>query len=105
MAACARLVRQAGQLLGRLHFRQPVRVYGASTEQLATVHARALSRGPDVAVYIEEMFKKGNDDDSRAAVRAVAGDALPLVALVLYGARTRWTRYSKASRCTPNSAR
>jgi hypothetical protein len=66
-------------------FRQPVLVYSASNDQLATVHGRALSRDLDVAVYIEEMFKTGNDDDNRAAVRAVAGDALPLVGLGVYG--------------------
>jgi hypothetical protein len=66
-------------------FRQPVLVYAATGEQLSEAHARAMDRGMDVAVYIEEMFKTGNDDDNRAAVRSADADALPLVGLAVYG--------------------
>jgi hypothetical protein len=66
-------------------FRQPVLVYAATGEQLVAVHARALSRDLDVAVYIEDMFKTGNDDDNRAAVLAAATDPMPLVGLAIYG--------------------
>jgi hypothetical protein len=76
-------------------FRQPVLVYGASDEQLTEVHARAMSRDLDVAVYIEEMFKTGNDADNRAAVQAVAGHALPLVGLAVYGAKNPLDRVLK----------
>jgi hypothetical protein len=66
-------------------FRQPVLVYAATGEQLVAVHGRALSRDLDVAVYIEDMFKTGNDDDNRAAVRAAATGPMPLVGLAVYG--------------------
>ncbi|HEU5157128.1 MAG TPA: DUF2000 family protein [Streptosporangiaceae bacterium] len=66
-------------------FRQPVLVYAADAAHLARAHCRALARGMDVAVYIEEMFKTGNDEDNRAAVRAAPADALPLVGLAVYG--------------------
>jgi len=66
-------------------FRQPVLVYGAGAEALGSAHGRALDRGLDVAVYIEEMFKTGHDLANRAAVRAVAAEALPLVGLAVYG--------------------
>jgi hypothetical protein len=66
-------------------FRQPVLVYGAGTEALAGAHARTLARGLDTAVYIEEMFKTGNDLDNRAAVRAVAAGEMALVGLAVYG--------------------
>jgi hypothetical protein len=68
-------------------FRQPVLVYAASAEDLGSVHAKALARGIDAAVYIEDMFKTGNDEDNRATVRAVRPDAMPLVGLSLYGPR------------------
>jgi hypothetical protein len=68
-------------------FRQPVLVYGASAEELGPIHARAMARQLDVAVYIEEMFKTGNDDDNRAAVRAADSSGLPLVGLAIYGPR------------------
>jgi hypothetical protein len=67
--------------------RQPVLIYAAGAEELTRTHNRALSRGLDTAVYIEEMFKTGNDDDNRAAVLAVPGDELPLVGLAVYGPR------------------
>jgi hypothetical protein len=66
-------------------FRQPVLVYAAGSQDLGRVHERALARGLGVAVYIEDMFKTGNDEDNRATVRAVAADAMPLVGLALYG--------------------
>jgi hypothetical protein len=68
-------------------FRQPVLVYMADAEDLGRVHGRALARGLDIAVYIEDMFKTGNDEDNRAAVSAVTADAMPLVGLAVYGPR------------------
>jgi hypothetical protein len=66
-------------------FRQPVLVYEADTGALAAARARALARGLDLAVYIEEMFKTGNDVDNRAAVRAVACDQMTLAGIAVYG--------------------
>ena len=66
-------------------FRQPVLVYSAGAGALAGAHARALARGLDAAVYIEEMFKTGHDLDNRAAVRAVAAGEMALVGLAVYG--------------------
>lgn len=68
-------------------FRQPVLVYTAGAEGLATAHGRALARGMQTAVYIEDMFKTGNDVDNRAAVRAVGADGMPLAGLAAYGPR------------------
>jgi hypothetical protein len=82
-------------------FRQPVLVYAASSEQLVAVHARALSRGLDVAVYIEEMFKTGNDDNNRAAVSAVETDALPLVGLAIYGPKNSLDKALKGLQLHP----
>jgi hypothetical protein len=67
--------------------RQPVLIYGATAAGLGTVHERAMARRLDVAVYIEEMFKTGNDDDNRAAVLAADAADLPLVGLAIYGPR------------------
>ena len=66
-------------------FRQPVLVYAAGQQELGRVHERALARQFDLAVYIEDMFKTGNDEDNRATVRAVTAGAMPLVGLALYG--------------------
>jgi hypothetical protein len=67
--------------------RQPVLVYTATGDQLTAVRKAAVERGFDTAVYIEEMFKTGNDDDNRAAVLAVQADDLALVGVAVYGPR------------------
>jgi hypothetical protein len=62
---------------------QPLLVYEASAEQLQRARARAASRGVAVAVYTAEMFSTGNDEENRAAVRAVPTEELDLVGLGL----------------------
>ena len=76
-------------------FRQPVLVYAASRSQLVAVHERALRRAMPMAIYTEELFKTGNDDDNRAAVRAVAVDDLNLAGLAVYGRRNDVDRVVK----------
>lgn len=66
-------------------FRQPVLVYEADADALATAHARALDRGLDLAVYIDEIFSTGNDADNRAAVRAVTCEQMSLAGIAVYG--------------------
>lgn len=68
-------------------YRQPVVVYATDGPGLAQAHAKALSRGLDMAIYTEDMFKTDNDDDNRAAVRSVAVEALQFVGIVVYGPR------------------
>lgn len=62
---------------------QPVLVFEASATKLKTVHERAERRGVTLAIYTREMFVTGNDEDNRAAVRAVASDQLDLVGVAL----------------------
>lgn len=63
--------------------RQPVLVFAATGEKLATVARRARERELSFAVYTEQLFSTGNDEDNRAAVAAVATEALDLVGLGL----------------------
>ena len=62
---------------------QPVLVYEAGAGKLRTVYERAVSRELRFALYTEELFATGRDEDNRAAVRAVPGDALNLVGLAM----------------------
>jgi hypothetical protein len=82
-------------------FRQPVLIYGASTEELAGTHRRALDRQLDVAVYIEEMFKTGHDADNRAAVLAADATQLPLVGLAVYGPKNAIDKVFKGLQLHP----
>ena len=66
-------------------FRQPVLVYAADAAALGEVRARAIGQDLAVAVYTEDMFKTGNDEDNRAVVRAVPAAGLALAGLAAYG--------------------
>lgn len=50
---------------------------------LTKIHNRALNRGARLSLYIEEMFKTGNDTANRAAVREVKTEDLKIVGLAL----------------------
>jgi hypothetical protein len=76
-------------------FREPVLVFAADADTLRTVHGRALSRGLATAVYTEELFGTGNDDDNRKAVAAVPAGELNLAGLAVYGPRNAVDRTTK----------
>lgn len=76
-------------------FRQPVVVFEADAEELARAHARALARGLAKAVYTDELFATGNDEDNRAAVRAVEAEKLKLAGLGLFGPRNAVDKVTK----------
>lgn len=67
--------------------RQPITILEADRPTLSSALARALDRNLRVAVYTEEMFTTTNDDDNRAAVKAVPREQLNLVGIGLYGQR------------------
>ena len=62
---------------------QPVLIFEAGAAKLATVRERAERREVTVALYTADMFDTGNDQDNRAAVRAVAAVELDLVGIAL----------------------
>jgi hypothetical protein len=62
---------------------QPVLVFEAAAGKLKTVRERAARRGVTIAIYTHEMFATGNDEDNRAAVRAVPTEHLDLVGIGL----------------------
>jgi hypothetical protein len=65
---------------------QPVLVFVAGATKLRTVRERAERRGVTIAIYTNEMFATGNDDDNRAAVRAIATEELDIVGVALRAA-------------------
>ena len=63
---------------------QPVLVFEAGRRQADGPSASAPSAAASrIAIYTREMFATGNDEDNRAAVRAVATDELDLVGIGL----------------------
>jgi hypothetical protein len=67
--------------------RQPVLVFGATKEELTRTLSRARERGVKASIYTVDLFKTYNDIDNRAAVSAVATEALDLAGLALHAER------------------
>ncbi|WP_134740978.1 DUF2000 domain-containing protein [Nocardioides sp. 503] len=79
----------------------PVLVFAADAEVLRAARERALRRELPVAVYTADMFATGHDEANRAAVAAVAGDALDLVGLALHGPKNAVDKVTKGARLHP----
>ncbi|MBX6369782.1 MAG: DUF2000 family protein [Rhodospirillales bacterium] len=76
----------SGRTYGPL-IRQPILVFAADAAGLATALRRANDRGVAVSIYTSDLFSTGNDHDNRAAVAAVATEALDLVGLAIHAER------------------
>jgi hypothetical protein len=68
-------------------FRQPVLVFAADGGGLRAAWERARTRPVGLAVFTDELFTTGHDDDNRAAVRAVPAEKLTLAGLAVHGPR------------------
>ncbi|MCY9783204.1 DUF2000 domain-containing protein [Nocardiopsis sp. EMB25] len=82
-------------------FREPVMVFTADSPALARTLDRARSRDLATALYTDGLFKTGNDDDNRAAVRAVPTEGLDLVGVAVYGPRRAVDKVVKGLRLHP----
>jgi hypothetical protein len=79
-------------------FGQPVLVSEGEGPVLTAAHQRALARELPLSVFTEELFATGNDVDNRAAVKAVARDALNLAGLAVHGPRNVVDKVLKGAR-------
>jgi len=82
-------------------FGQPVMVFEASAQTLTDAHARADSRGLPMSVFTADLFATGNDEDNRAAVRAVPRTALDLVGIAVHGPRNAVDKIVKGAKMHP----
>lgn len=65
----------------------PVIVLAGDAAAMRRGLRRARERGLPTAVYIEPMFRTGNDIDNRATVQAVGADDLDPVGIAVHGPR------------------
>ena len=86
----------SGRRYGPL-IRQPILVFTATGEALGRTLRRAIERGLTPSIYTSALFATDNDSDNRAAVAAVATDALDLVGLALYADRKAVDKVTKGS--------
>ncbi len=80
---------------------QPVIVLSADAETLKKIHARGLSRGARLSVYIEDMFSTGHDAANRAAVERYAAEDMKVVGLALRDDRKIVDKITKGARMHP----
>ena len=80
---------------------QPMIVLASDQAGLAKIHARALGRGVDMAIYIEDMFATGHDADNRAAVAQYATENLDLVGLALRAEKKIVDKITKGAKMHP----
>lgn len=86
---------------GRRYLRMlgvPVLVFEAGAQILTGARLRAVQRELPLAVYTHDMFATGHDAENRAAVAGVAGAALDLVGVGLYGPRNVVDKVVKGAR-------
>lgn len=76
----------SGQRYGPL-IRQPILIFHAGEAEMRRTLQRALGRGVTPSIYTRDLFTTGNDADNRAAVRAVATEALDLVGIAVHAER------------------
>ena len=61
----------------------------------------AVARGLPMSIFTADLFATGNDEDNRAAVRAVPRDQLDLVGLAVHGPRNAIDKIVKGARMHP----
>lgn len=64
-------------------FRQPVLIFGGTSEELRAAYERAMARNLMLSIFTEALFKTGHDAANREAIRAVSSDQLVLTGLAL----------------------
>jgi hypothetical protein len=82
-------------------FGQPVLIFEAAADVMTAAHRKALDRGLPMSVFTKELFVTGDDEDNRAAVRAVPQDQLDLVGLAVHGPRNAVDKIVKGARMHP----
>ena len=64
-------------------FVQPVMIFSATADQIRLIYQRLLDHQVCFSVFTEDLFSTGNDEDNRAAVKAVKSEDLKLTGLAL----------------------
>lgn len=80
---------------------QPMIVLVTDKAGLRKIHERALGRGADIAIYIEDMFATGHDAANRATVRRYETGDLNLVGLALRDEKKTVDKITKGAKMHP----
>lgn len=77
---------------------QPMIVLATDGAGLRKIHARALSRGARLSIYIEDMFATGHDAANRAAVKQRRAGEMNIVGLALREERKLVDKITKGAK-------
>ena len=80
---------------------QPMIVLTTDQACLTKIHNRALNRGVDMSIYIEDMFATGHDAANRAAVKQYNTDELNLVGIALREEKKTVDKITKGAKMHP----
>lgn len=80
---------------------QPIVVLAADQDMLRTIHRRALERGVETALYIEEMFSTGHDAANRAVFAQVSPEAARVVGLAMRAEKKLVDKVMKGAKMHP----
>ncbi|MCP4319257.1 MAG: DUF2000 family protein [Hyphomicrobiales bacterium] len=80
---------------------QPMIVLATDQAGLTKIHARALDRRVDMAIYIEDMFATGHDAANRTTVERYETADLKLVGLALREDKKVVDRITKGAKMHP----
>ncbi|QPC89423.1 DUF2000 family protein [Mesorhizobium sp. INR15] len=91
---------RAGNLYNPLSV-QPVIVLSADQSVLGSIHRRALERGIETSLYVEEMFSTGHDVANRAVFAEFAPEDAKVVGIALRADKKLVDKITKGARMHP----
>jgi hypothetical protein len=78
--------------------KQPIMIFSANNEQLKSVYLRARENELPLSIFTAELFSTPNDEENRAAVKAVPSEELKLAGLAVRGPKKMMDKILKG--CT-----
>ena len=88
---------RAGNIYNPLSI-QPVIVLSADRPTLGAIHRRALERGVETSLYVEEMFSTGHDVANRAVFAQFAPEHAKVVGIALRADKKLVDKITKGAR-------
>ena len=80
---------------------QPIVVLAADQDMLRTIHRRALERGVEAALYIEEMFSTGHDAANREVFSQFSPESARVVGLAVRADKKLVDKVMKGAKMHP----
>jgi hypothetical protein len=80
---------------------QPIIVLSADRDTINSIYQRAMAQPVRLSLYIEDMFKTGNDHDNRASVKQYRPEEMKIVGLAMRDDRKIVDKITKGAKMHP----